>query len=33
LLANEGVDDEPRRAFLVYRFGHNRSMYQILAAT
>lgn len=33
LLANEGVSDELRRAFLVYILSHNRPMAEILAPT
>jgi predicted nucleotidyltransferase component of viral defense system len=31
LLANEGVDDQLRKAFLVYLVSHNRSMAEVLA--
>ena len=31
LLANEGIDDDLRRAFLVYLLGHNRPMHEIIA--
>lgn len=33
LLANEGVDDALRRAFLVYLISHNRPMAEVLAPT
>lgn len=33
LLANEGIDNELRRAFLVYVISHNRPMAEILAPT
>jgi hypothetical protein len=33
LLANEGVDDALRRAFLVYLASHNRPMAEVLAPT
>ena len=33
LLANEGVDDALRRAFLVYLISHNRQMAEVLAPT
>jgi hypothetical protein len=33
LLANEGVSDELRRAFLVYVISHNRPMAEVLAPT
>jgi predicted nucleotidyltransferase component of viral defense system len=33
LLANEGVDDDLRRAFLVYLASHNRPMAEVLAPT
>jgi len=33
LLANEGVDDALRRAFLVYLISHNRPMVEVLAPT
>lgn len=33
LLANEGIDDALRRAFLVYLISHNRPMSEILAPT
>lgn len=33
LLANEGVDDELRRAFLVYMISHDRPMFEVLAPT
>lgn len=31
LLANEGIDDELRRAFLVYMASHDRPMFEVLA--
>jgi len=31
LLANEGINDELRRAFLVYMLSHNRPMFEVLA--
>ena len=33
LLANEGISDELRRAFLVYLISHNRPMAEVLAPT
>jgi len=33
LLANEGVDDELRKAFIVYLISHNRPMAEVLAPT
>ncbi len=33
LLANEGIDDELRRAFVVYIISHNRPMAEVLAPT
>ena len=33
LLANEGIDDSLRRAFIVYLISHNRPMAEILAPT
>jgi predicted nucleotidyltransferase component of viral defense system len=33
LLANEGVDDELRKAFIVYILSHNRPMAEVLAPT
>ena len=33
LLANEGIDDELRKAFLVYLISHNRPMAEVLAPT
>lgn len=33
LLANEGVTDELRRAFIVYTLSHNRPMSEVLAPT
>jgi len=33
LLANEGVDDELRRAFIVYLISHGRPMFEVLAPT
>jgi predicted nucleotidyltransferase component of viral defense system len=33
LLANEGVTDELRRAFLVYMISHDRPMFEVLAPT
>lgn len=33
LLANEGIDDSLRRAFLVYLLSHNRPMNEVLAPT
>lgn len=33
LLANEGIDDELRRAFIVYLLSHNRPMSEVLAPT
>jgi Nucleotidyl transferase AbiEii toxin, Type IV TA system len=33
LLANEGIDDELRKAFIVYLLSHNRSMAEVLAPT
>lgn len=32
LLANEGIDDELRRAFIVYLLSHDRPMWEVLAA-
>jgi predicted nucleotidyltransferase component of viral defense system len=32
LLANEGINDELRRAFLVYMISHDRPMFEVLAA-
>lgn len=33
LLANEGIDDDLRRAFIVYMLSHNRPMAEVLAPT
>ena len=33
LLANEGIDDELRRAFIVYMLSHDRPMSEVLAPT
>jgi predicted nucleotidyltransferase component of viral defense system len=33
LLANEGIDDDLRRAFLVYLISHGRPMHEVLAPT
>lgn len=33
LLANEGIDDDLRKAFIVYLISHNRSMVEVLAPT
>ena len=33
LLANEGIDDDLRRAFIVYLLSHNRPMAEVLAPT
>lgn len=33
LLANEGIDDALRRAFVIYLLSHNRPMSEVLAAT
>jgi predicted nucleotidyltransferase component of viral defense system len=33
LLANEGIDDDLRRAFLVYLISHDRPMHEVLAPT
>ena len=32
LLANEGIDDNLRRAFIVYMLSHNRPMFEVLTA-
>lgn len=32
LLANEGIDDDMRRAFIVYLLSHDRPMHEVLAA-
>lgn len=32
LLANEGIDDNLRRAFIIYMLSHNRPMFEVLAA-
>ena len=33
LLANEGIDDDLRRAFIVYMLSHDRPMWEVLAPT
>ena len=33
LLANEGISDELRKAFVVYIISHNRPMHEVLAPT
>jgi predicted nucleotidyltransferase component of viral defense system len=33
LLANEGIDDDLRRAFVVYMLSHDRPMFEVLAPT